>query len=183
MSVQRLRIGCVFSVHVVLLCPSHGILRTRPFPLPPNSPRRATPRGPTPLTRQIDEYLTTGAIAESQSILASERFHALRLFSSVWSIGHSTAAELYRAGCRDLEDVRAYFCRTDPEPPIPPDEDGIRDRSAVRAERAKKRRRELGMMTREEVVGTWLELKDELDTKYVWLGQNIALHGRQSRTA
>lgn len=110
---------------------------------------------------KIDEYLTTGAIEESTTIVNSERFKALRLFSSVWSVGHSTAAELYRAGCRDLEDVRLFFIRTDPPPPLL-DEDGVRDRAAVKAERARKRRQNEGTMTREEVVGAWLELIDEL---------------------
>ncbi|KLT45462.1 Nucleotidyltransferase [Cutaneotrichosporon oleaginosum] len=120
------------------------------------------------VANRIDEYLKTGQIAEAEEIKASSRFQALRLFSSVWSVGHSTAAALWREGCRDLEDVRLYFLRTDPAPQLEEDDSGWGhgyewDRATAREERAKNRRRENGKMTREEVVGAWLGLKDELD--------------------
>jgi DNA polymerase mu len=131
---------------------------------------------------QIDEYLATGRIAEAEAIAASARFRALRLFSSVWSVGHSTAAELWREGCRDLEDVRLYFSRTDPAPQLEDDGHGYEfDRAAVREERAKTRRREEGKMSREEVVSAWLGLRDELDTpiprdEVVEIGGLVAEH-------
>ncbi|GMK55276.1 hypothetical protein CspeluHIS016_0203320 [Cutaneotrichosporon spelunceum] len=134
------------------------------------------------VANRIDEYLHTGRIAEAEEIKASPRFQALRLFSSVWSVGHSTAAELWRAGCRDLEDVRLYFSRTDAAPPLEDDGDGWGyDRSAAREERARSRRRKEGKMTREEVVAAWLDLKDELDTpiprdEVVEIGDIVAEH-------
>ncbi|BEJ16312.1 hypothetical protein CspHIS471_0509170 [Cutaneotrichosporon sp. HIS471] len=133
------------------------------------------------VANRIDEYLTTGQIAEAEEIKASPRFQALRLFSSVWSVGHSTAAELWRAGCRDLEDVRLYFSRTD-APPLLEDGDGWEyDRATAREERARRRRREEGTMTREEVVSAWLNLKEELDTpiprhEVVEIGDLVAEH-------
>ncbi|BEI93291.1 uncharacterized protein CcaverHIS019_0509190 [Cutaneotrichosporon cavernicola] len=134
------------------------------------------------VANRIEEYLTTGQIAEAEEIKASPRFQALRLFSSVWSVGHSTAAELWRAGCRNLEDVRLYFSRTDAPPILEDGGDGWEyDRATAREERARRQRREEGAMTREEVVSAWLNLKDELDTpipraEVVEIGAVVADH-------
>lgn len=57
--------------------------------------------------------------------------------------------QLWNAGCRSLEDVRAYYEFVPPE--------------GRREERKARKRRMEGTMTRAEVVHAWLELKKELD--------------------
>jgi DNA polymerase mu len=101
--------------------------------------------------------LSTGTIAESAEICASERFRALREFATIYSIGTATAAELWSKGCRTLDDVRAHYCG---------DAGGEGEKPAERrAERKAAQRRLDGTMTRAEVVSAWLNLKPELDQK------------------
>lgn len=103
------------------------------------------------VANRIDEYLQTGRIEESELILKSERYKALEEFASVYSIGHSTAAQLWHDGCRNLEDVKRYFQREEPE--------------GKREERKARQRQMGGGMERAEIVDAWLKLREELDTK------------------
>jgi DNA polymerase mu len=104
---------------------------------------------------QIDEYLQTGVILESQEILASSRFQALRLFSSIFTIGHTTAKTLYdQYNCRTLEDVRLHYEMITEESPA------VRQKDLMR-------RRLNGGMKQVEIVDAWIALKEELDTPYV----------------
>ncbi|WRT66545.1 uncharacterized protein IL334_003504 [Kwoniella shivajii] len=105
------------------------------------------------VAQRIDEYLQTGMVMESEKISSSERFQALNLFSSVYTIGHHKAKELYdRHYCRTLEDVRMHFEAVEEESP----EVRMKD---------KLRRRRRGGMKQVEIVEEWIRLKDELDQK------------------
>lgn len=102
---------------------------------------------------QIDEYLDTGRIAESEGILASPRYAALRDFASVYTIGHSTARDLYdKHNCRTLEDVRAHYMN-------------ISEESEQVRLKEKLRRRRIGGMTQVDIVEEWMQIKDDLDSK------------------
>ncbi|WVF71352.1 hypothetical protein IAT40_006156 [Kwoniella sp. CBS 6097] len=105
------------------------------------------------VAQRIDEYLTTGAVRESDQILLSTRYQALKLFASVYTIGHHKSKELYdRHYCRTLEDVRMHFEAIEEESP----EARLKD---------KLRRRRRGGMKQVEIVEEWIRLKDELDQK------------------
>ncbi|KAG8893664.1 hypothetical protein FRC00_010197, partial [Tulasnella sp. 408] len=57
----------------------------------------------------IDEYLNTGSIAEARGIAADPRFQALSQFSSIYTIGPTTARYYYDdLGITTLEDLEAY---------------------------------------------------------------------------
>ena len=110
--------------------------------------------------RQIDEFLETGRIEESESILASPRYQALRTFSSVYTIGHSTAKDLYdRHHCRTLEDVRQHY-------------QNISDESEEVRLKVKDRRRREGGMLHVDIVEEWIKIKSDLDEK--WVGARSA---------
>ncbi|KAL1411483.1 hypothetical protein Q8F55_002444 [Vanrija albida] len=103
---------------------------------------------------RIDEYLATGAVAESDAILSSTRFKALRLFSTIYTIGRPTAADLYdKKGCRTLSDVEAHYCSDTPAD----------DELSAKELRARDARRISGTMTRGEVVRDWIGLRADLD--------------------
>ncbi|WVQ99513.1 hypothetical protein IAU59_006649 [Kwoniella sp. CBS 9459] len=105
------------------------------------------------VAQRIDEYLTTGAVHESDRILLSSRYQALKLFASVYTIGHHKSKELYdRHHCRTLEDVRMHFEAIEEESP----EARLKD---------KLRRRRRGGMKQVEIVEEWIRLKNELDQK------------------
>ncbi|KAF5355182.1 hypothetical protein D9756_005471 [Leucocoprinus leucothites] len=57
---------------------------------------------------KIKEYLEDGKIAETESILRSERYQSLSLFTTVYGIGPSTARHLYEIGLRTSEDLERY---------------------------------------------------------------------------
>lgn len=101
------------------------------------------------VANRIDEYLETGRIEEAELIKLSPRFIALQSFSSVYSIGHATASQLWHDGCRNLEDVKRYFSKEEPE--------------SRREERKAEKRKFGGGMNRAEIVDAWIKLKDELD--------------------
>lgn len=104
---------------------------------------------------QIDEFLQTGTILESQQILDSSRYQAMKLFSSIFTIGHSTAKVLYdQYACRTLEDVRTHY-------------EAIADESPAAREKDVMRRRLGGGMKQVEIVEAWMGLKEELDQPYV----------------
>lgn len=55
---------------------------------------------------KINEYLNTGSIAEARGIAADPRFQALSQFSSIYTIGPTTARYYYDdLGITSLEDV------------------------------------------------------------------------------
>ena len=104
---------------------------------------------------QIDEFLETGSIAESEEILASPRYAALREFASVYTIGKASAKDLYdRHHCRTLEDVRQHY-------------QNISDESEEVRLKVKERRRREGGMPHVDIVEAWMKLKDELDSQWV----------------
>ncbi|KAL7421959.1 hypothetical protein Q5752_003731 [Cryptotrichosporon argae] len=101
------------------------------------------------VAQRIDEYLSTGAIAEADEIRRSDRYRTLELFASIFTIGPHTAVDLYDTyGCRDLDDVRAHYART----------------TEVREKDRERRRREGGML-KVEIVEEWLVLREELAEK------------------
>ncbi|RXK37721.1 hypothetical protein M231_04970 [Tremella mesenterica] len=101
---------------------------------------------------RIDEYLSTGTVAESQNILSSSRYQALNEFASVYTIGKVTAKELYdKWNCRTLEDVRKHYEFLAGEAPE------VREKEKIR-------RRKLGGMLHVDIVEAWMGLKSELDT-------------------
>ncbi|ODN80607.1 hypothetical protein L202_02797 [Cryptococcus amylolentus CBS 6039] len=104
------------------------------------------------VAKRIDEFLRTGTVAESQTILSSPRFLALLAFASVYTIGHHRARELYDLHhCRSLEDVKRHFA----------DMEG--DGEDTKDEREKVKRRKEGRMKAVEIVEEWMKLKEELD--------------------
>lgn len=85
--------------------------------------------------------------------MASERYNTLRLFASIYSIGHHTAKDLYdRHHCRSLEDVRQHYIAV------------AEESEAVRLKEKNRRRRE-GGMTNADIVEEWMVLREELDSK------------------
>ncbi|WVQ67274.1 uncharacterized protein L199_005469 [Kwoniella botswanensis] len=105
------------------------------------------------VAQRIDEYLQTGKIQESTSIVSSSRFNALNLFASVYTIGHHKAKDLYdKYNCRNLEDVKNHFEAIEEDSP----EVRLKD---------KLRRRKRGGMKQVEIVEEWIRLKEELDQK------------------
>lgn len=146
---------------------------------PPPLLALADARYPSPA--QIDEYLETGEIAESLDILSSDRFHALELFSSIFTIGTAKARELYDDyGCRTLDDVSEYYALKEAAEwdsgvvgeGVP---SGYKSKSgggarfgtgrAKRRSRDATRRRKEGRMSQAEIVREWIALKPDLDTK------------------
>lgn len=106
-------------------------------------------------SQQIDEFLETGRIAESEEILESPRYQALRTFSSVYTIGHHTAKDLYdRHHCRTLEDVQQHYA-------------SIAEESEEVRLKVKERRRKEGGMLHVDIVEEWIKIKDDLDAKWV----------------
>lgn len=133
---------------------------------------------------QIDEYLATGHIAESEEILASDRFQTLELLASVYTIGNRKARELYNDwGCRTLEDLAEHYALKEAGEwdsgvvgeGIPSGYKGsgssLRGNSArsgstpKRRSRDAARRRKEGKMSAAEIVREWIGLKPDLDTK------------------
>ncbi|KAH9915905.1 Nucleotidyltransferase [Fomitopsis serialis] len=57
----------------------------------------------------VEEFIDTGKIEEAQTILASDRFKALSLFTSVYGIGPNTAHRLYSLGLRSINDLEIYY--------------------------------------------------------------------------
>lgn len=109
---------------------------------------------------QIDEFLETGRIVESEEILASPRYQALRTFASVYTIGHHTAKDLYdRHHCRTLEDVRQHYAN-------------IAEESEEVRLKVKDRRQREGGMLHVDIVEEWIKIKDDLDAKWVTMGQD-----------
>lgn len=136
---------------------------------------------PSSLTlAQIDEYLETGQIAESLDILTSDRFHALELFSSIFTIGTAKSRELYDDyGCRTLDDVSEYYALKEAAEwdsgvvgeGVPagykskPGGARFGTGRAKRRSRDATRRRKEGRMSQAEIVREWIALKPDLDTK------------------
>ncbi|OCF61005.1 DNA polymerase mu subunit [Kwoniella mangroviensis CBS 10435] len=112
------------------------------------------------VAQRIDEYLQTGKIQESTSIISSSRFKALNLFASVYTIGHHKAKKLYdKYNCRNLQDVKNHFEAIEEDSP----EVRLKD---------KLRRRKRGGMKQVEIVEEWIRLKEEIDQK--WEVEEIA---------
>jgi DNA polymerase mu len=100
---------------------------------------------------QIDEFLQTGHIEESETILASKRYQLLTDFASIYTVGHHKAKELYdKFGCRTIDDVLFHYRERQGE------EVGQKERD---------RRRKEGGMSHVEIVEEWVRLKPELDEK------------------
>ncbi|KAF9777864.1 hypothetical protein BJ322DRAFT_514143 [Thelephora terrestris] len=57
----------------------------------------------------IREYLKSGQISETKSILEGEKYRVLMEFSSIYGIGPMTAQVLYARRCRTLEDVKRFY--------------------------------------------------------------------------
>nr|XP_018262951.1 DNA polymerase mu subunit [Kwoniella dejecticola CBS 10117]OBR85109.1 DNA polymerase mu subunit [Kwoniella dejecticola CBS 10117] len=105
------------------------------------------------VAQRIDEFLQKGYVADSVKIVNSPRYQALKLFATVYSIGHHTSKELYdKYHCRTLEDVRMHF-------------EAIEEESPEARMKDKIRRRRRGGMKQVEIVEEWIRLKDELDQK------------------
>jgi DNA polymerase/3'-5' exonuclease PolX len=135
---------------------------------------------------QITEYLETGRIQESDMILADPRFQTLRVFASVFTIGTSTAVELYdNQGCRSLSDVTDFYAGKEGQEwdsgvvgegvPLTKRKvrfgmDGVlggRDGSYrwKRKTRDAVKRRQQGMMSKAEMVREWMLVQNELDQR------------------
>lgn len=139
---------------------------------------------------QITEYLETGRIEESDNILTDPRFRTLREFSSVFTIGTSTAVELYDThGCRSLSDVADYYAEKEGQEwdsgvvgegvPLAKRKvrygtDGVLGGRGgtyrwKRKTRDAVRRRQEGMMSKAEICREWMLIQDELDERQVSL--------------
>ncbi|GFZ46743.1 hypothetical protein JCM24511_03963 [Saitozyma sp. JCM 24511] len=103
------------------------------------------------VANRIDEFLQTGHIEESETILASKRYQLLTDFASIYTVGHHKAKELYdKFGCRSIDDVLFHYRERQGE------EVGQKERY---------RRRREGGMSHVEIVEEWVRLKPELDEK------------------
>ncbi|KAF9451531.1 DNA polymerase mu [Macrolepiota fuliginosa MF-IS2] len=58
---------------------------------------------------KVKEYLKTGKIEETESVLESGRYWSLSLFASIHGVGPSTARQLYETGLRTIEDLERYY--------------------------------------------------------------------------
>lgn len=97
--------------------------------------------------------MQTGHIKEAEEILASPRYQAFKVFSSVYTIGHHTARELYdKHHCRTLEDVRQHY-------------QNIAEESEEVRLKVKERRKRQGGMLHVDIVEEWIKLKPDLDTR------------------
>lgn len=104
---------------------------------------------------QIDEFLQTGHIKETDKILHSPRYQALKTFASVYTIGHHTAKDLYdKHHCRTLEDVRLHY-------------QSIAEESEEVRLKVKERRKKQGGMLHVDIVEEWIKIKADLDERCV----------------
>ena len=136
--------------------------------------------------RKITEYLETGRIEESDHILSDPRFQILRAFSSVFTIGTSTAVELYDVhGCRSLSDVADFYATKEGQEwdsgvvgeGVPLSKRKVRygKDGAVggrggnyrwkRKTRDAVKRRQEGMMSKAEMVREWMLVQSDLDSR------------------
>ncbi|KAJ9128397.1 hypothetical protein QFC24_000690 [Naganishia onofrii] len=128
----------------------------------------------------IDEFLETGHIAESEEIIASDRYQALELFSSVFTIGNSIAKQLYDVhGCRTMDDLLDHYALKEAGEwdtgvvgqGIPagykskPGGERFGTGERKRRSRDAARRRKEGKMSQAEIVREWVALKPDLDKK------------------
>ncbi|KAJ9125675.1 hypothetical protein QFC22_000637 [Naganishia vaughanmartiniae] len=130
----------------------------------------------------IDEFLETGYVAESEEILASDRYQALELFASVFTIGNAIAKQLYDVhGCRTIDDLLEHYALREAAgwdtgvvgQGIPtgykskPGGGGERSSTGEprRRSRDAARRRKEGKMSQPEIVREWIALKPDLDKK------------------
>ncbi|TFY63526.1 hypothetical protein EVJ58_g3189 [Rhodofomes roseus] len=67
----------------------------------------------------VEQFVNTGKIDEAQTILASDRFKALSLFTSIYGIGPNTARRLYSLGLRTINDLEVYYGVERDDPPEP----------------------------------------------------------------
>lgn len=63
----------------------------------------------TKIGAMVEEFFDKARIGEAQTILKSERFQALSLFSSIYGIGPTTARKLCSLGLRSLDDLEIYY--------------------------------------------------------------------------
>lgn len=78
----------------------------------------------------------------------------MKLFASIFTIGHTTAKTLYdKFNCRTLEDVREHY-------------EAITDENPEVREKDKVRRRLNGGMKQVEIVEAWMGHREELDESY-----------------
>ena len=56
---------------------------------------------------QIVELLETGKMARLESLMATPSVACVLAFSKIWGVGMASAQELYSAGFRSIEDLRA----------------------------------------------------------------------------
>ena len=143
---------------------------------------------------KITEYLETGRIEESDSILADSRFQTLREFASVFTIGTSTAVELYDLhGCRSLSDVAEFYADKEGQEwdsgvvgegvplakrKIRYGPDGVLGGrgGAYRWKRKTRdavRRRQEGLMSKAEICREWMLLQEELDQRQVMASSRL----------
>lgn len=128
------------------------------------------------VAERIDEFLATGRVEEAEAIKASERYQTLNLISSVFTVGTSTAFELYtKHDCRTLEDVAEHYARRESLEwdtgvvgqgiPIGHSFKSAESGRRKRRSRDAQRRRTEGKMSQAEIVREWIALRDELDQK------------------
>jgi DNA polymerase IV len=75
------------------------------------------------IARLASAYIKTGTIPEVKATLASGRFVALCLLSSIYGIGPTTARVLYARGVRTIRDLCSWY-DVDPDTP-PPKAEGL----------------------------------------------------------
>lgn len=60
-------------------------------------------------TFQILEYVDQGYVNEARATLASERYHCLSLFTSIYGISPTKARQFYDMGMRTIVDLERYY--------------------------------------------------------------------------
>lgn len=58
------------------------------------------------IKKKVKEFLAEGKMSKKESLQSDERLQTLALFSKVWGIGPSTAANLVKKGFKTIEDLR-----------------------------------------------------------------------------
>lgn len=127
------------------------------------------------VAERIDEFLATGRVEEAEGIKESEKYQTLNLLASVFTVGTSTAFELYtKYGCRSLEDVAQHYAQREAlEWDTGVVGEGIPVGHSFRAESGRRkrrsrdaqRRRMQGKMSQAEIVREWIALREELEEK------------------
>lgn len=86
-----------------------GILKAYPHKIERIDQVKSLPFIGPKLISMLDEFLSKGEVGEAERVKASTRYGSLKEFTSIHGIGPLKASQLYREGCRSLEDLGRIY--------------------------------------------------------------------------